>query len=152
MARIISATLFHLYTVFIFTSGTTITTSTAFVQPSRRHSSHFTQLATTKHQSSSSYRQRHSTTRYQTLNDENDDSTNVDAEQQQQSNSNDPKIPKPGKGPETERLGEYDPRERLPGRKTDVLVGEPPIKKQKEMSVSSILKELAAIQAQGPQK
>lgn len=50
-----------------------------------------------------------------------------------------------------ERLGEYDPRERLPGG-ADVLVGDPQQKPQKEMSVSSILKELAAIQAQGPQK
>jgi len=52
-----------------------------------------------------------------------------------------------------ERLGEYDPRDRLPGStKSDVIVGDPQLKKQKEMSVSSILKELAAIQAQGPQK
>lgn len=50
------------------------------------------------------------------------------------------------------RLGAYDPSERLPGRGDTVLVGDPQIKVKKEISVSSILKELAAIQQQGPQK
>merc|ERR1711862_123733 len=49
-------------------------------------------------------------------------------------------------------LGEYDPSERLPGRGDQVLVGDPQIKVKKGISVSSILKELAAIQQQGPQK
>lgn len=48
-------------------------------------------------------------------------------------------------------LGEYDPYERLGGR--EVNVGDPQIKvREKERSVTSILKELAAIQQQGPQK
>lgn len=50
-----------------------------------------------------------------------------------------------------ERLGEYDAGEDLRGG-TSVVVGDPQQKPQKEMSVSSILKELAAIQSQGPQK
>ena len=49
-------------------------------------------------------------------------------------------------------LGEYNPAERLPGRRQQVLVGEPQKKAEKEYSVSSILKELVAIQEQGPQK
>jgi len=51
-----------------------------------------------------------------------------------------------------DKLGEYNPAERLPGRGDTVLVGDPQIKVKKEISVSSILKELAAIQQQGPQK
>lgn len=48
-------------------------------------------------------------------------------------------------------LGGYDPYEKLGGRQVDV--GDPQIKVQdKERSVTSILKELAAIQQQGPQK
>jgi len=57
------------------------------------------------------------------------------------------RIPLSGKN-----LGEFDPSEKLPGRKSEVLVGDPQIKVQKEISVSAILKELAAIQQQGPQK
>ena len=49
-------------------------------------------------------------------------------------------------------VGGYDPSENLqPDR--EVNVGDPQIKvKEKERSVTSILKELAAIQQQGPQK
>ena len=49
-------------------------------------------------------------------------------------------------------LGEYDPSEGLrPERET--IVGNPQLRlKEKERSVTSILKELAAIQQQGPQK
>lgn len=48
-------------------------------------------------------------------------------------------------------VGGYDPSERLGGR--EINVGDPQLKLQeKEFSVSSILKELAAIQQQGPQK
>ena len=49
-------------------------------------------------------------------------------------------------------VGEYDPTERLrPSRQVNV--GDPQIRLQeKERSVASILKELAAIQQQGPQK
>lgn len=47
-------------------------------------------------------------------------------------------------------LGGYDPSERIGG---GINVGDPQIKvKEKERSVTSILKELAAIQQQGPQK
>lgn len=53
---------------------------------------------------------------------------------------------------DNDKLGQYDPAERLPGRGDTVLVGDPQIKQKKEISVSSILKELAAIQQQGPQK
>jgi hypothetical protein len=49
-------------------------------------------------------------------------------------------------------LGEYDPSEGLRPQR-EVLVGDPQLKlKEKERSVTSILKELAAIQQQGPQK
>lgn len=49
-------------------------------------------------------------------------------------------------------LGEYDPSERLRPQR-EVLVGDPQIRvKETERSVMSILKELAAIQQQGPQK
>ena len=49
-------------------------------------------------------------------------------------------------------LGEYDPSEDIRPER-EVLVGDPQIKlKEKERSVTSILKELAAIQQQGPQK
>jgi hypothetical protein len=49
-------------------------------------------------------------------------------------------------------LGEYDPSENLRPQR-EVLVGDPQLKlKEKERSVTSILKELAAIQQQGPQK
>jgi len=48
-------------------------------------------------------------------------------------------------------VGGYDPAEDI--RREDVNVGDPQIKlKEKERSVTSILKELAAIQQQGPQK
>lgn len=48
-------------------------------------------------------------------------------------------------------LGEYDSLQDL--RREDVNVGDPQIKvKEKERSVTSILRELAAIQQQGPQK
>lgn len=47
-------------------------------------------------------------------------------------------------------LGGYDPSERIG---EGIKVGDPQIKvKEKDMSVTSILKELAAIQQQGPQK
>jgi len=49
-------------------------------------------------------------------------------------------------------LGEYDPSEGVTPKR-QVNVGDPQIKVQdKERSVTSILKELAAIQQQGPQK
>ena len=49
-------------------------------------------------------------------------------------------------------LGEYDPSENIRPER-EVVVGDPQIKlKEKERSVTSILKELAAIQQQGPQK
>jgi hypothetical protein len=49
-------------------------------------------------------------------------------------------------------LGEYDPSEGLSPER-EVVVGDPQIRlKEKERSVTSILKELAAIQQQGPQK
>ena len=49
-------------------------------------------------------------------------------------------------------LGEYDPSEGLRPER-EVVVGDPQIRlKEKERSVTSILKELAAIQQQGPQK
>jgi len=49
-------------------------------------------------------------------------------------------------------LGEYDPSERLrPSR--EVVVGDPQLRViEKDRSVTSILRELAAIQQQGPQK
>jgi hypothetical protein len=48
-------------------------------------------------------------------------------------------------------VGGYDPGEKL--RQEELNVGDPQIKlKEKERSVTSILKELAAIQQQGPQK
>ena len=49
-------------------------------------------------------------------------------------------------------LGEYDPSEGI-GPEREVVVGDPQLRlKEKERSVTSILKELAAIQQQGPQK
>jgi len=49
-------------------------------------------------------------------------------------------------------LGGYDPSEKIETSR-EVNVGDPQIKvKEKERSVTSILKELAAIQQQGPQK
>ena len=50
-----------------------------------------------------------------------------------------------------DKLGGYDPYEKFGGR--EINVGDPQIKLQeKERSVTTILKELAAIQQQGPQK
>jgi hypothetical protein len=50
-------------------------------------------------------------------------------------------------------LGEYDPSERLPSSRRQINVGDPQQRlQQEERSVTSILKELAAIQQQGPQK
>lgn len=49
-------------------------------------------------------------------------------------------------------LGEFNPERKLPGRGRQVLVGDPQKRVEKEYSVSSILKELSAIQEQGPQK
>lgn len=50
-------------------------------------------------------------------------------------------------------LGEYNPAEKVTPKRRQVNVGDPQIKVQdKERSVTSILKELAAIQQQGPQK
>lgn len=52
-----------------------------------------------------------------------------------------------------EDLGGFRPSKRLPLKREEVLVGDPQKKiKKKEKSVTSILKELAAIQQQGPQK
>lgn len=50
-------------------------------------------------------------------------------------------------------LGGFEPEKKIP-LKRDVVVGDPQLRvvKDKEMSVTSILKELAAIQQQGPQK
>jgi hypothetical protein len=49
-------------------------------------------------------------------------------------------------------LGEYDPSEGITPQR-EVVVGNPQLRvKEKERSVTSILKELAAIQQQGPQK
>lgn len=50
-------------------------------------------------------------------------------------------------------LGGFQPSKKLPMRREEVLVGDPQKKvKKKEKSVTAILKELAAIQQQGPQK
>ena len=51
-------------------------------------------------------------------------------------------------------LGEYDPSENLPQTQREVPnVGDPQLRvKEKDWSVTNILKELAAIQQQGPQK
>jgi hypothetical protein len=50
-------------------------------------------------------------------------------------------------------LGEYDPSDRLPSSRRKINVGDPQQRlQQEERSVTSILKELAAIQQQGPQK
>jgi len=51
-------------------------------------------------------------------------------------------------------LGEYDPSENLPKSEREVPnVGDPQLRvKEKDWSVTNILKELAAIQQQGPQK
>ena len=49
-------------------------------------------------------------------------------------------------------LGEYDPSEGIRPQR-EVLVGDPQLRvKEKERDVTSILRELAAIQQQGPQK
>jgi hypothetical protein len=50
-------------------------------------------------------------------------------------------------------LGEFNPSKKIP-IKREVVVGDPQqrLLKEKEISVTAILKELAAIQAQGPQK
>lgn len=48
-------------------------------------------------------------------------------------------------------LGGYDPSERIAGK--EINVGDPQIRlKEKEQSVTAILRELAAIQQQGPRK
>ena len=51
-------------------------------------------------------------------------------------------------------LGEYDPSENLPERQREVpIIGNPQLRvKERDYSVTNILKELAAIQQQGPQK
>lgn len=49
-------------------------------------------------------------------------------------------------------VGTFDNSKKLPGRQKEVKVGNPQIKVEKEISVSEILTELAAIQTQGPQK
>ena len=50
-------------------------------------------------------------------------------------------------------LGEYDPSGKLPQKRETVNVGDPQQRVKVEgRSVTSILKELAAIQQQGPQK
>jgi hypothetical protein len=50
-------------------------------------------------------------------------------------------------------IPERDPGSKLPGSRRDpVLVGDPQKKVEKEMSVNTILEELAKIQEQGPQK
>lgn len=65
-----------------------------------------------------------------------------------------PEIPdkSTSSNPDNKKLGAFEPGDKLPGRGDKVLVGDPQIKVQKEISVSNILKELAAIQAQGPRK
>jgi hypothetical protein len=70
-----------------------------------------------------------------------------------ENNSEDSSITPPSAGDDGyDGLGEYDPSEDIrPGR--DTLVGNPQVRlKEKERSVTSILRELAAIQQQGPQK
>lgn len=55
------------------------------------------------------------------------------------------------RGSENNNVGGYDPYEKI--RTSEVNVGDPQIKlKEKERSVTAILKELAAIQQQGPRK
>lgn len=61
------------------------------------------------------------------------------------------KIPQSGTDDGYDGLGEYDPSENLP--QTVVNVGDPQLRVMvKDRSVTDILKELAAIQQQGPQK
>lgn len=80
-----------------------------------------------------------------------DDADENDAKSSGSIQSNNRKgIPgsEPGRG--DREVGGYDPSERIGG---GIDVGDPQIKvKEKERSVTSILKELAAIQQQGPQK
>lgn len=77
--------------------------------------------------------------------DDDDDNSNTQDETLMKSG-----IPGTDPGRGDRDVGGYDPSERL-GRGIDV--GDPQIKVQeKERSVTSILKELAAIQQQGPQK
>jgi len=53
----------------------------------------------------------------------------------------------------SKELGEFDPSKKIPLKREGALVGDPQQKVLKEKySVSAILKELAAIQEQGPQK
>jgi len=64
---------------------------------------------------------------------------------------NSPSIIKIGTDDGYDGLGEYDPSENLPQNSPNV--GDPQLRvKVKETSVTDILKELAAIQQQGPQK
>jgi hypothetical protein len=74
----------------------------------------------------------------------NDDTENADSDEARPSASS-PKISE-------KELGGYDPYDKFGGRQIDV--GDPQIKvkEAQERSVTSILKELAAIQQQGPQK
>jgi hypothetical protein len=61
-------------------------------------------------------------------------------------------LVKAGSADGYDTLGEYDPSEKIrTGR--EVIVGDPQLRvKEKDRSVTSILRELAAIQQQGPQK
>ena len=67
--------------------------------------------------------------------------------------SSSPLPDKPGKRKQQRGVGGYDPSERLERQRETVNVGDPQIKvEEKEFSVTSILRELAAIQQKGPQK
>jgi len=68
--------------------------------------------------------------------------------------SSSPLPDKPGRQRKQNRgVGGYDPSERLERQRETVNVGDPQIKvEEKEFSVTSILRELAAIQQKGPQK
>jgi hypothetical protein len=80
-----------------------------------------------------------------TINTDNSDGEQRQRQQQQQNQSSDDLY---------NGLGEYDPSENLPQTQREVpIVGNPQLRvKEKERSVTNILKELAAIQQQGPQK
>jgi hypothetical protein len=77
----------------------------------------------------------------------NDDTENTDSDEARSSASS----PTNSEKELARELGGYDPYEKFGGRQIDV--GDPQIKvKEASRSVTSILKELAAIQQQGPQK
>ena len=96
---------------------------------------------------------RHRMSLLRVMESNNQENVNDDEDLEKTDSSSSSTTTTPLKGFSGDDLGGFQPSKKLPMRREEVLVGDPQKKvKKKEKSVTAILKELAAIQQQGPQK